>query len=88
MPTDFCAESRVGFSPGWEDRYTFHATAARPSDGKLTERCPASSFSVTIAPMTVAAPSPTRPATTRRISGFHAAFCFRALLDGVTLSAF
>jgi len=37
MPTDFCGESRVGFSSGWEDHYTFHATTARPSDGKIIE---------------------------------------------------
>ena len=37
MPTDFCTESRTGFgSPTFEDRYDFHATTTRPSDGKMT----------------------------------------------------
>src|SRR5687768_4532606 len=36
-PTDFCTESRTGFgSPTFEDRYDFHATTTRPSDGKMT----------------------------------------------------
>jgi len=37
MPTDFCAESRVGFAgDAFEDSYTFHATESRMSDGKMT----------------------------------------------------
>ena len=37
MPTEFCAESRVGFGAVTEDRYTFHATATRRFDGKMVE---------------------------------------------------
>lgn len=36
-PTDFCAQSRTGFGNAtYEDRYAFHATATRPSDGRMT----------------------------------------------------
>ena len=37
-PTDFCAESRTGFTPAtYEDRYTFHTVTTRPSDGRITD---------------------------------------------------
>lgn len=36
--TDFCAASRTGFADVmYEDRYDFHATATRASDGKMME---------------------------------------------------
>jgi hypothetical protein len=38
MPTEFCAERKVGFGQTMnEDRFTFHAVVARRSDGKVTE---------------------------------------------------
>ena len=36
-PSEFCAESRAGFgNAAFEDQYTFHAVAARTSDGRIT----------------------------------------------------
>ena len=37
MPTDFCAESRVGFGSTFEDLFNLHATTTRTSDGRMTE---------------------------------------------------
>jgi len=37
MPTEFCAESRVGFAgTTFEDQYTFHAIETRTADGRIT----------------------------------------------------
>ena len=37
-PTEFCAASRTGFGDVlYEDHYDFHGTAARATDGKVTE---------------------------------------------------
>jgi hypothetical protein len=35
-PTDFCALARTGFTPIYEDRYSFRSTSTRPSDGLVT----------------------------------------------------
>jgi hypothetical protein len=36
MPTEFCAENKVGFAQTTnEDTFTFHAVAIRPTDGKV-----------------------------------------------------
>lgn len=36
-PTEFCAQAKTGFTPNTEDQYKFHATATRPSDGRMIE---------------------------------------------------
>ena len=36
-PTEFCAQAKTGFTPYIEDQFKFHATATRPSDGRMIE---------------------------------------------------
>jgi len=35
-PTEFCAVAKTGFTPTYEDRYSFRSTSTRPSDGLMT----------------------------------------------------
>ncbi len=34
-PTDFCAVAKTGVTPIYEDRYSFHSTSSRSSDGRV-----------------------------------------------------
>jgi hypothetical protein len=36
-PTGFCTKERTGFTPNLEDQYKFHATATRPTDGRMID---------------------------------------------------
>jgi hypothetical protein len=36
-PTDFCAQSKIGFAAIREDRFVFKAIVTRPSDGKVID---------------------------------------------------
>jgi hypothetical protein len=37
VPTEFCAQAKVGFKSTVEDQYTFRSTATRTSDGRMVD---------------------------------------------------